>query len=99
MSNPMQMWNAWFALSSQAARLGWEAQNVMALRFMRLAEGGASADAESRRMVTEKVEAFAEVQAAAAQAVIKGGDHHHVAKKILAIYKRRVDGNRRRLTK
>jgi hypothetical protein len=99
MSNPMQMWNAWFALSSQAARLGWEAQNVMALRFLRLAEGGASAEAESRRMVNEKVEAFAEAQSAAAEAMMKGGDHHRVAKKILAIYKRRVDGNRRRLAK
>jgi hypothetical protein len=99
MSNPMQMWNAWFALSSQAARLGWEAQNVMALRFMRLAGGGAGANAESRRMVTEKVAAFAEAQAAAAQALILGGDHNRVAEKVLAVYQKRVGGNRRRLTK
>jgi hypothetical protein len=43
MSNPMQAWNAWCALSLQAARLGWEAQGVIALRMMRLATQSAAA--------------------------------------------------------
>jgi hypothetical protein len=79
----MQMWNDWFALSMQTAKLGWEAQGVMALRVM----------------VTEKVAALGEAQAAAATAVIKGGKSHRVAKKVLGVYKKRVRANRRRLTR
>jgi hypothetical protein len=66
MSNLMQAWNTWCALSLQAARLGWEAQIVIALRMMRLATQSAGSQTEARRMVTEKVAAFAEAQAAAA---------------------------------
>ena len=40
MSNPMQMWSNWLELSARAVRLGWDAQNVIALRVMRLATGG-----------------------------------------------------------
>jgi hypothetical protein len=99
MSNPMQLWNAWFALSSETARLGFEAQRVIAIRMMRLAGGGAKAKAESRRMVSEKIAAFAEAQAAAAAVMAEGGDHHRAAKKVLGIYKKRVRSNTRRLTK
>ncbi len=99
MSNPMQLWNAWFALSSETARLGFEAQRVIAMRMMRLAGGGAKAKAESRRMVSEKIAAFAEAQAAAAAVMAEGGDHHRAAKKVLGIYKKRVRSNTRRLTK
>jgi hypothetical protein len=95
----MQLWNAWFALSSETARLGWEAQHVMALRLMRLAGGGAKAEAESRRMVTEKIAAFAEAHAAAAAVFAEGGSHHSAAEKVLGIYKKRVHRNGRRLTK
>jgi hypothetical protein len=97
MSNLMQAWNTWCALSLQAARLGWEAQIVIALRMMRLATQSAGSQTEARRMVTEKVAAFAEAQAAAAGAAIKGGKDHHVAKKVLGVYKKRVRANRRRL--
>ncbi len=48
-------------------------------------------------MVTEKVAALAEAQAAAAAAVIRGAKDHHVAKKVLGVYKKRVRANRRRL--
>ena len=68
MSNPMQMWNDWCALSVQAARLGWEAQGVMALRVMRMATQPAHSQTEARRMVTEKVAALGEAQAVAAAA-------------------------------
>jgi hypothetical protein len=99
MSNPMQAWNAWCALSLQTARLGWEAQNVIAFRLMRMATQNPGNQTEARRMVTEKVAALGEAQAAAAAAVIKGGKSHRVAKKVLSVYKRRVRANRRRLTK
>jgi hypothetical protein len=99
MSNPMQLWNAWFALSSETARLGFEAQRVIAMRMMRLAGGGAKAEAESRRMFSEKIEAFAEAHAAAAAVMAEGGDHHRAVKKVLGIYQKRVRSNTRRLTK
>jgi hypothetical protein len=99
MSNPMQAWNQWCALSLQTARLGWEAQSVIALRLMRLAAPGAGGRTEARRMVTEKVAALVEAQAAAATATIKGGNSHRVAKKVLGVYKKRVRANRRRLTR
>ena len=61
----------WFALSSQAALLGLEAQRVIALRLMRLAAGGALAKSEASRMITERVAALGEAQTAAAIATIK----------------------------
>ena len=99
MLNAMRMWGAWFALSSQAALLGFEAQAVMALRLVRLAGGGAAARAEASRMYTEKVQALEEAQTTASIEAIKGGSSHHVAKKVLGVYKRRVRRNQRRLTR
>jgi hypothetical protein len=99
MSNPMQMWNDWLALSLQTAKLSWEAQGVMALRVMRMAAQPAHSQTEARRMVTEKVAALGEAQAAAVTASITGGKSHRVAKKVLGVYKKRVRANRRRLTR
>jgi hypothetical protein len=99
MNYPMQMWNAWFALSSQAALLGWEAQGVIALRLMRMAQGGALSRSEANRMMTEKVAALAEAQTSATAAAIMGGDSHRVAKKVMGVYRKRVRRNRRRLAK
>ncbi len=99
MSSPMQLWNAWFALSSETARLGFEAQRVIAMRMLRLAGGGRKAEAESFRMVSEKIAAFAEAHAVAAAVMAEDGDHHRAAKKVLGIYKKRVRRNTRRLEK
>ena len=95
----MRTWNAWFALSSQAALLGLEAQGVMALRFIRFAAGGPVSRSEKDRMVTEKVQALAEAQTAAANATMRGANSRQVAKKVLGVYKKRVRRNRRRLSK
>jgi hypothetical protein len=99
MSNPFWSWNEWYALSLQAARLGWEAQNVMAIRLMRLATQGSGSRTEARRMITEKVVALAEAQGAAVAAITKGAKSHHVAKKALGVCRKRVRANRRRLTR
>jgi hypothetical protein len=99
MLTAMRTWNAWFALSSEAALLGLEAQHVIALRLMRLAAGGALAESEASRMVAEKIEALGEAQAAAAIAAMKGGNSSQVAKKALGVYRKRIRGNRRRLSK
>src|SRR5262249_3239563 len=61
---------AWIALSTQAARMCWEAQAVMLLRTMRIAKGGARAEAETQRMIAEKVAALVEAQIAATAATL-----------------------------
>ena len=66
MSNAFRVWNNWFSLSSKTAMLALEAQNVIALRSMRIAAGGALAKSEATCMVTEKVQALGEAQAVAA---------------------------------
>jgi hypothetical protein len=50
MSSSLQAWNGWWGLSFQAARLGWEAQSVIALRMMRLATQSPGRQTEARRM-------------------------------------------------
>jgi len=71
MSNPLGPWNAWFALSTQAARMCWDAQAVMLLRCLRVAQGGAKARVEAQRMITEKAAALVEAQVAATAATLK----------------------------
>jgi len=66
------MLRPWFALSFKAVQLGIDAQNVMALRMMRLASGGTPAQNEMTRMVIEKATAAAEAQLAAVGAAMAG---------------------------
>ena len=68
------MFNPWLALILQTAPLGLEAQNVIALRLMRLAGGGASGADEARLMVTDKMAALSEAHFAAATGVLAGRD-------------------------
>jgi hypothetical protein len=60
-----------FALSAQAMHMCWDAQTVVFLRSLRMAQGGARAEAEAQRMITEKVAALAEAQLAATAATLK----------------------------
>jgi hypothetical protein len=98
MHKPIQSWNPWLALASQAALLGFEAQRVMALRMMRLAGGGARGQAEAQRMVTEKFAAAAEAQAAAVAGAVEGRSAQRTGNKMLGVYRKRVRANRRRLS-
>jgi len=95
----MRTWNAWFSLASQTALLGMEAQSVVALRLLRCAAGGPSAQYETGRMIVEKVQALGEAQTAAAIAVMGGRNSRHVANSVLGVYKKRVRANRRRLAR
>jgi hypothetical protein len=100
MFDPTRIWNTWFSLSLQAARLTWEAQTVVALRLMRIAgESALGRRSETHRMVTEKIAAFTEAQAAAATAAVRGGGSRRVAKKVLGVYKKRVRRNKKRLAR
>jgi hypothetical protein len=77
----------------------WDAQAVILLRCLRIATGGPRANAETHRMITEKVAALAEAQLVATAATLKGSKKRRVAKKALAVYATRVRRNRRRLSK
>jgi hypothetical protein len=93
------MLNTWFALSFKAVQLGIDAQNVMALRMMRLASGGTPAQNEMTRMVIEKATAAVEAQLAAVGAAMAGHKDHVIAGKALNVIIKRVGANRRRLSR
>ena len=93
------MFNPWLTLTLRTFELGFEAQNVIALRLLRLASGGAHGQAEWSRMVTEKIAAVAEAQVAAATAVMTASPNHIVAGKALRVFKKRVRANTRRLSR
>ena len=83
----------------KAWQIGLEAQGVIVLRMLRLAAGGAPAEAEASRMVTEKIWAAAEAHVAAATALLCGHEQHVVAGKALTVYGQHVRANRRRLSR
>ncbi len=88
--------NPWLRLGFDAWSLGVEASSVIGLRTMKLAVGGAAADAENRRMVEEKVRAGLEWQTVALTGGL-GLTPHRAAAKTLTHYRRKVRANRRRL--
>jgi hypothetical protein len=87
----------WFGLSVSAARLSIESQAVIGLRLMRLAAGGAHAEAEAVRMFSEKAAAMVEAQFDLARGLMTGRAHLG-PKRTLALYRKRVRANRRRLS-
>jgi hypothetical protein len=76
-------------------RMALEAQQVVALRMMRLAEGGPNAALETQRMIGEKVLALWAAQSAAGWAMTRGPAT--AGQKALAPFKSAVSANRRRL--
>ena len=88
----------WVVLTMRAFQLSFEAQNVIALRMLRLASGDVRGQAELNRMVVEKIAAATEAQVAAAAALLNGHKDHVIAGKALTVYKKRVRANRRRLS-
>lgn len=93
------MLNPWFSLIFKTVQLGIEAQSVIALRMIRFAAGGSAAQAEVRRMITDKVAAGVEAQTVAAWGVASGQKDAVVAGKVLRVVKRRVRANKRRLSR
>ena len=88
--------NPWLRLGLDAWSLGAESSAVIGLRMMKMAAGGAAAEAEARRMVSEKVEAGLALQAMALTGGL-GVTPHGAAAKTVAHYRRKVRANRRRL--
>jgi len=92
------MFSSWITLTFSAARLGWEAQNVVALRLLRLAAGRIG-PTEAGLMITEKIAAATEARAVATTFALEGGNGHAAAKKIINVYTKRVRANKRRLAR
>ena len=90
--------NPWFGIGLDAWSLAFEAGSVVTLRSLKLAAGGAAAEAEAARMVAEKVEAALALQAKAVSGGL-GASPAGAAARTLAHYRRKVRANRRRLSK
>jgi len=60
------MFTHWMKLSAELMMAQFEAQRVIGLRLAKLAQGGAAAEAESHRMVSEKLTAAVEASTALA---------------------------------
>lgn len=89
MKNPWAPWiDAW--------RLGFDVQQVVAARMLRLAAGGPRAKTEAKRMVDEKVRAFQQAQVAAAFALATGKRPRTAMKCAMTPIKRRLRANRKR---
>jgi hypothetical protein len=80
----------WFVCAVDATLLAFEAQRVMALRMARMASGGARAQAEAQRMVSEKI--------LAAMRTWPLIWLHGSPSKALGHYRSRVRANERRLS-
>jgi hypothetical protein len=93
------MLKPWIALTLKAMQVGFDAQNVIFLRMMRLSAGGARGQSEARRMVSEKIAASVEAQVAAVSGIIAGRDEAVVAGQVIRGLQKRVRANKRRLSR
>lgn len=76
--------------------LGWEASEVIALRSIKLMQGGAASAAEAQLMVTEKLAAMAELQQRALTGSL-GVHAHQATSRTVGHLRRKVKANRKRL--
>jgi hypothetical protein len=88
-------WKLWI----DCLKLGHDAQHVIAMRVAKIAAGGRAADAECRRMVSEKFAAAADAQAAGLSALAAGKSLDAAAGLALAPVQHAVRGNQRRLSR
>lgn len=93
------MTNPWFNLTMNAVRLGIESQSVVALRMIKTASGGAAAEREASRMVAEKIQAAFDLQAQIVTGLFTGIAAHRAPARAVALYRRKVRSNQRRLIK
>ena len=88
----------WTDLAFDAWALGLEASTVIGLRIMKLAAGGAAAQAEAQLMVGEKVVAGMALPMLAMSGQL-GTTHAAIASGSVKHLRRKVRANRRRLAK
>jgi hypothetical protein len=88
----------WLGLGADLARLGMEASAVAGLRMFHLASGAGDAPREMALMVSEKAHAAWDAQFLVAKSLMAGRPDL-AAQRTVALYRRRVQANRRRLAK
>ncbi|MES2988390.1 MAG: hypothetical protein V4808_10835 [Pseudomonadota bacterium] len=89
-------YGSWASTGMDAWMLGMEASAVMGLRMAKIAAGGAGANEEASRMLSEKVQAAIELQAALITGRL-GTTPLATTQKTLRHYRRKVKANRKRL--
>lgn len=94
---PSRRSNPWVNYAAAWSSLGFESSAVIGLRLAKLAGGGPAAALEAHRMVAEKTTAAVEAQWEMALA-LAAGTGHRAGHKTLALYRRKVKANRRRLS-
>jgi len=90
--------NPWLRIGFDAWLLGLEASFTVGLRALKMMSGGRAAEAEARRMISEKIDAGQSLQAKALTGGL-GMTAPSAAAKTLKHYRRKVRANRRRLAK
>ena len=91
----MNFWTNWV----EAVRFSCEAQSVISLRLLLLASGGSGSADEVTRMIFEKVDAFAQADIAASQAIADGCGIVVAAERAFAPLQRCVHANSLRLSR
>jgi hypothetical protein len=86
-----------FAAWMDGLRYGMEVQQIIAARLVRLGRADMAASFEATEMVTEKMAAFLEGQAAAALALARGASMGTALTRAHRPYRKRVRANHRRL--
>ncbi|MDP5280982.1 hypothetical protein Q9Q95_18805 [Sphingomonas sp. DG1-23] len=89
-------YGGWASAGIDAWTLGMEASEVIGLRAAKMAAGGIDAAEEAQLMVSEKMLAAFELQAAMVSGGL-GGDPLVGTRKVLRHYRRKVKANRKRL--
>jgi len=82
---------------AESIRFVCEVHGVISMRLLRLAQGGPQAAAEANLMVAEKIAAFADAEAALANALLAGEDLVVAAERAYAPVRSRVHANSQRL--
>jgi hypothetical protein len=85
------MLGSWLKVVRDCAEISLQAQQVVALRFMKIASGGEAANAEASRMIAEKMVAAKE----AAVILASGGTMRRIVRRT----RQRVRANARRLSR
>jgi hypothetical protein len=84
-------------MAFQGTMLAIEAQQVIALRLTKMALGGPAAQKEAELMVSEKLNAMAESGQMMMMGAL-GGKQDMNAEKVMAMYRKKVQANVRRLS-
>jgi hypothetical protein len=91
----LESFNAW----AETLRFACEVQNVISMRLLRISQGGPQAAAEAELMIAEKIEAFADAEAAIAQALSAGEGIMVAAERGYAPLRQCVGANSSRLAR